>query len=555
MVVKSVKRSALISLLVSSTLAASLGAGFLPAASASALQTARLTSATVAPIPPSRVTALHKFSPSASPIMMSPNKDHKMFLQPDGNLVLYTNCKTTCKAAWATMTVGAGAGLWFQNDGNLVLYKPNWDLLVPSMSNGKGGKYLQLQDDGNLVVLNAAYQAVWNLKGNQLMFKNLLAGGGTTGGSTGGATGGSTGGGNSGGSTGGVGSTCQKSTSVACAGTTFKLGDELKNGNYRLVLQKDDGNWVLYNGKQPMFASGADKGTRLVFQNDGNLVLYGANNVVKGATMSEGGDKLQLQTDGNVVIYKGNEPLWALFGKGGSTPILKPLTAPPTPTAPGKPAQCGVVSIDTGGQINTCDLPVPTIIVQGDITLSGAGSGFQAKIYFSSGNTPGRAVSFGMQYDDGAMRWLSENIVDGHRYTYRAWEAASANRPYNAQILWYQGSHLGVFLVDGRPIGAFGDQNFSNPYIVGPEVNVKHDGDRVTASINNFRVDGRYAAPYGVDLSTRWAGPRPQCNQKYDSAPGANFHWSNGTSAMGGGDWDAPMNWSTCRTTANYAGG
>ncbi|NBK29483.1 hypothetical protein IPC245_11650 [Pseudomonas aeruginosa] len=50
---------------------------------------------------------------------------------------------------------------------------------------------------------------------------------------------------------------------------------------------------------------------RLVFQDDGNLVIYRINPLaVVWATYTMGADKAVVQEDGNFVIYKGTAVLW-----------------------------------------------------------------------------------------------------------------------------------------------------------------------------------------------------------------------------------------------------
>lgn len=52
--------------------------------------------------------------------------------------------------------------------------------------------------------------------------------------------------------------------------------------------------------------------SRLVFQNDGNLVLIGSSGNVLWATGTENrADRLSIQRDGNVVLYNGNQAVWA----------------------------------------------------------------------------------------------------------------------------------------------------------------------------------------------------------------------------------------------------
>lgn len=78
----------------------------------------------------------------------------------------------------------------------------------------------------------------------------------------------------------------------------------------RLIFQSD-GNLVVYNElERPVFASNTlGRGHRLIFQNDGNLVVYNqfgtspSNAVFSTRTQGNPGDFLAVQTDGNVVIY------------------------------------------------------------------------------------------------------------------------------------------------------------------------------------------------------------------------------------------------------------
>jgi hypothetical protein len=101
----------------------------------------------------------------------SPNNQYTLWMQPDGNLVLYREPISAQSAQWAT-------GTWalppeqrpnradMQNDGHLVLYN---DANVPSWGSGRwgpqyAGSKLRLIDDGNVVVLQPDGQAIWSIK-------------------------------------------------------------------------------------------------------------------------------------------------------------------------------------------------------------------------------------------------------------------------------------------------------------------------------------------------------------------------------------------------------
>lgn len=89
---------------------------------------------------------------SANESLLSNNEKYKLILQGDGNLVLYNE---QWKALWASWTVGKGGiYLVMQDDGNLVLYDKNWIAIWNSRTSGKNISSLNMQDDGNLVIYN-----------------------------------------------------------------------------------------------------------------------------------------------------------------------------------------------------------------------------------------------------------------------------------------------------------------------------------------------------------------------------------------------------------------
>ena len=75
---------------------------------------------------------------------------------------------------------------------------------------------------------------------------------------------------------------------------------------------------------------------KLVFQTDGNLVLYNSDGKARwqSGTYGRGAAKVSFQNDGNIVVYRAdNAPLWAsgrgFSGHGGSWTLY--LTAVETP--------------------------------------------------------------------------------------------------------------------------------------------------------------------------------------------------------------------------------
>lgn len=89
------------------------------------------------------------------------------------------------------------------------------------------------------------------------------------------------------------------------------------NNGYKLIFQRD-GNLVLYNPQnQPLWATGTNA-DRFSVQADGNMVLYQQNRPIWATNTSGNGVFLALQTDGNLVVYNSNSrPLWATNTDGG----------------------------------------------------------------------------------------------------------------------------------------------------------------------------------------------------------------------------------------------
>jgi Cysteine-rich secretory protein family len=89
--------------------------------------------------------------------LQSDNRLHTLIMQSDGNVVLYNQ---QSQAIWATNTGGLIQPREFimQTDGNLVLYDtsgcPKWS----SNTWNNPGAFLNIQDDGNLVVYRAGSQ-------------------------------------------------------------------------------------------------------------------------------------------------------------------------------------------------------------------------------------------------------------------------------------------------------------------------------------------------------------------------------------------------------------
>lgn len=213
--------------------------------------------------------------------LMSPDTQSILILQSDGNLVLYSDFKPV----WSSGTTGTGANmLAMQTDGNLVLYAPGMKPIWNSQTQSNPGAYLTLQTDNNLVVYSPSSSPLWASytvhNPNHLDYVNTFV-----------------------------------------TGAAIYPGQELQTANrqYTAILQTD-GNFVVYNGSQALWASGTDYPSihqKVAFanmQSDGNLVVYSTSlkPLWNSGTPENGPSSLNMQPDGNLVIYNANmQPTWA----------------------------------------------------------------------------------------------------------------------------------------------------------------------------------------------------------------------------------------------------
>ena len=120
------------------------------------------------------------------------------------------------------------------------------------------------------------------------------------------------------------------------------------NGRYRLVYQ-GDGNLVLYDqtgGTARWFTGTSGAPGQAVLQGDGNLVIYSAGNAALWFTGTPGntGAFLALQSDGNLVLYSpAGAPLWT-YDRGG--------TMVPIPGGLATVSGCVVTVVATGQGVN-----------------------------------------------------------------------------------------------------------------------------------------------------------------------------------------------------------
>ena len=99
----------------------------------------------------------------AGTLLYSRNKQLRLVLQGDGNLVLYRGGA----AQWATSTYrGSKTTATMQWDGNLVVRDGSGKALWSTGTSGQMGAALAIQDDGRLIVYSRAWSSLWISKNN-----------------------------------------------------------------------------------------------------------------------------------------------------------------------------------------------------------------------------------------------------------------------------------------------------------------------------------------------------------------------------------------------------
>ncbi len=213
---------------------------------------------------------------------------YTLSMETNGNLALYTGGR----AIWSTNT-GNQPGAWarMQEDGNFVLYSAqNVALWNTHTGGGSGATYSAIQDDGNFVLYNNSGRVFWES--------------GTT------------------------------HTNILPINQVL-IGDwalHSSNGQYGLIMQKGDGNLVLYKGGQAIWASQTQGyvGAWLNMQPDGNLVVYSQSNTPLWNTHTggSGAKYLAVQDDGNLVLYDNSGAVyWA--SQTNTNPGGSPAGHPP----------------------------------------------------------------------------------------------------------------------------------------------------------------------------------------------------------------------------------
>lgn len=234
--------------------------------------------------------------------LISKNKKFTFVLQNDGNLVLYD----AKRAVWSTNTSGSKLRLKFETTGSLNLYDGTTVKWYLDPVNSVSGGTLKLQDDGNLVMADSSgkirwtswYGIVYNFeKGDTL-----------------------------------------KQPPQSSGILWYREGLKSQNGLFTFVAQQD-GNFVIYNqDKKPTWSTNTfvnnsirtGNATQFYFTEpnsslDAELKVHDyTGKKLWGITIPELGSnsRLVMQNDGNLVVYDShNTPRWSSWY--GHNPTLK----------------------------------------------------------------------------------------------------------------------------------------------------------------------------------------------------------------------------------------
>jgi Ricin-type beta-trefoil lectin domain-like len=204
--------------------------------------------------------------------LISANGEHNLVQQADGNLVIYNSEQ---KAIWASgMNEKNVKRSVMQQNGSLTQHPGGYDLVIWStQTDGNNGAYALLQDDGVLVIINRDNRIIWRSGRSAPLVKEAP-----------------------------VNDRLMPEQELAM---DAKINSA--NGNFTLIFQQD-GNLVVYDrNNNPLWATGTHgkKASRCVMQKDGNLVLYDIFKSPIWASNTHGheGALLVLHDNGSLAVH------------------------------------------------------------------------------------------------------------------------------------------------------------------------------------------------------------------------------------------------------------
>ena len=342
-------------------------------------------------------------------------------MQTDGHLVLYFWLPRGSQAVaeWAEPTSSwvPGTHAIMQQDGNLVLYDPQWNVPWASTSNPSdmvANSVAVLQNDGNLVIYTPGGRPVW--ASNTACDLDAL------------------------GPTNSLGPT-----------QMLEPGESLRSASGKAELRmQTDGNLVLYfwlpRGSQAVAewaepTSSWVPGTHATMQQDGNLVLYDPQWNVPWASASDPAamtarSVLVLQDDGNLVIYApGGRPTWA-----SNTVCDLDVLGATDSLGPTQTLQPGEYIQSPGGKVRL------TMQTSGSLVLSLVYPSASVTAWTSS---PGPAGTHAIMQDDG-------NLVLYDPQNNVTWNSATDHNPLSVLVVQDDGNAV-IYGPSGQALWATGE--------------------------------------------------------------------------------------------------
>ncbi len=230
----------------------------------------------------------------------------------------------------------------------------------------------------------------------------------------------------------------------------------------------------------------------------------------------------------------------------------QPVSAPAQPSTPSQPS---MPSTTTQGQWNIDNIPAP-FAMEADITMTGSGSGYQAKLVFVS---PTSGVTFGPQFDVGAAApYTGRNVLLYEGILHNGAGGQDYQRPGGGiDVPLGQPMHLMMGLdYDGTCTMYYNGNliaSYNNPQMAlsaikslpSPdlkarvEVSGKHNGDSVNTTFTNIKIKN-------VNESVKVWGLVPQAScptivpSVMEGEYNKNIQISGTVSGIGAGqDWDS----------------
>lgn len=362
----------------------------------------------------------------------SANENYRLTLNKDGNLVLQSWPKE--KNIWASHTSGAGGEyLVLEDDGNLVMYTKKDKTVWESDTSGSGADKLMLHNTGELALYFGS-EKVWSTE--DVVDEN------------------------------------DATNNKLYIDQKLDRNDYLEsaNRNYRLTLDKN-GDLVLSNllEDEELWSSdtGGNDSEYLVFEDDGNLVLYTKSEEVvwQSNTKDTGADKLMLHNNGNLVLYNDDSAVWST-----TLNMSKPTYESQEPIVvnfanlPGnKKDWIGLYKEDASGKKYE-QYKYTGGDESGTIEFNGLPAGkFEARLFYDNSYDPELKISFTVnalslvKTTYLANEKIVVNYVDlaGHKKDWIGiFEKGASNKKYE-QYFYTYGAKSGTMFFDALPAGEY----------------------------------------------------------------------------------------------------